>query len=86
MATAKASAMSHDVREVSRDVGPRSRSHQSVKLPRQLRQRLRLWAAFLDQEISEVVEEALTKHLDHLERQRAERNLPPLPIPDVDTQ
>lgn len=86
MATAKASATSHDVREVSPDSGPRDRSHQSVKLPRQLRQRLRLWAAFLDKEISEVVEEAVTKHLDDLERQRAERKLPPLPSPDLETQ
>lgn len=65
---------------------PPVRSHQSVKLPRQLRQRLRLWAAFLDKEISEVVEEAVTKHLDDLERQRAERKLPPLPSPDVEKQ
>ncbi len=56
---------------------------QSAKLPPSLRKRLRIWAAFLDKEISEVVEEAVAVHLDKLEKDRARRHLPPLAPPDV---
>lgn len=61
-----------------------TRASQSVKLPVQVRQRLRLWAAFLDQEISELVEEAVTKHLNELDQRRAQRGLPPLPEPETE--
>jgi len=63
-------------------VGERTpRLHQSVRFSPPLRRRLRLWAAFLDREISEIVEDAVTAHLDTLESERAERRLPPLPDP-----
>lgn len=56
-----------------------SRAQQSVRLSPSLRRRLRLWAAFLDTEISEIVEEAVAARLDAMDRERAHRNLPPLP-------
>ncbi len=61
------------------------RAAQSVKLPEPLRQRLRLWAVFLNREISELVEEAVATRLDTLDRERAERGLPPLPQPENET-
>jgi hypothetical protein len=60
-----------------------SRSSQSVKLPTQLRKRPRLWAALSDREISQIVEESVSTHLDRLERERAERGLPSLPPPEA---
>lgn len=59
------------------------RTHQSVKLREPLRRRLRLWAAFLDKEISELVEESVAARLDELDRDRAKRGLPALPDPDL---
>src|SRR5687767_7826042 len=58
------------------------RAHQSIKLPLSLRRRLRLWAAFLDVEISELAEEGIGARLDELDAERRRRGLPPLPNPD----
>lgn len=65
------------------DVGEGApRRQQSVRLSQPLRRRLRLWAAFQDREISDLVEEAVTRYLDELEQERAARGLPLLPPPD----
>lgn len=82
MAKDKASLLSGQAQTEVVPAGKPERPHQSVKLLRRLCQRLRLWAAFLGKGISEIVEEAVTRHLDDLERDRAERRLPPLPRPD----
>ncbi len=58
-----------------------SPSRQVVAMPRLLRQRVRMWSAFLDRDVSDVVREAVTEYLDRLERGRAEQGLPPFPIP-----
>ena len=64
--------------------GPRpERTYQAAKLTRPVRLRLRMWAGFLDKEISELVEEAITAHLDQLDRERQRRGLPPLPLPEA---
>ena len=60
------------------------RLSQSIRIAPELRQRLRIWAAYLDQEISEVVEDAVTAHLDALDRDREERGLAPMPLPDAE--
>ena len=59
------------------------RLSQSIRIAPELRQRLRIWAAYLDQELSEVVEEAVTAHLDALDRDRAARGLAPIPRPEA---
>ena len=59
------------------------RSHQSIKLPKEPRKRLRLWTAFLDREISDLAEEAIAAHLEKLAWERAERGLPPFPPPEA---
>ena len=59
------------------------RATQSVMLSPALRQRLRVWAAFRGVEISHLVEEAVARHLDELDRERAEKGLAPIPRPEV---
>lgn len=54
---------------------------QSVRLPPQLRKRLRMWAAFKDVEISEIVEEAVKAHLNKLDRQREKKGFAPIIAP-----
>jgi hypothetical protein len=67
----------------ARRAGPAPRRlNQSIRIAPELRQRLRLWAAYLDKEISTVVEEAVTAHLDALDRDRAARGLAPMPRPE----
>lgn len=61
------------------------RSHQSVKLPEALRGRLRMWAAFLNKEISEIVEEAVAARLDQLDRKRARQGEAPIPDPPLES-
>lgn len=58
------------------------RVDQSVKLPAPVRRRLRLSAAYLDREISELVELAVIEYLDGLDRARKEQGLAPLPRPE----
>ena len=58
------------------------RSTQSVRIAPELRQRLRIWAAYQDREISDLIEEAVTAHLDALDRDRAARGYKPIPRPD----
>ncbi|MBV9323141.1 MAG: hypothetical protein JO352_05060 [Chloroflexi bacterium] len=48
-------------------------------LSRTVRRRLRVMAAVMDRDMSEVIEEALERYIDTYERQRAARGLPPLP-------
>ena len=60
-----------------------ARATQSVMLSPGLRQRLRVWAAFRGVEISQLVEEAVARHLDGLDRERAERGLAPIPRPEA---
>jgi len=55
------------------------RESATIWLPRSVRRRLRLWAAFQDRDMSDVVVEAIRLHLEALDRDRAERKLPPLP-------
>lgn len=57
------------------------RIQQSIKLSPHARQRLRLAAVFLEREISAMVEEAVTRYLDELKRERKEQGLPPIPDP-----
>jgi hypothetical protein len=60
-----------------------ARATQSVMLSPALRQRLRVWAAFRGVEISQLVEEAVARHLDALDRERESRGLAPIPRPDA---
>lgn len=57
------------------------RIQQSIKLSPHARQRLRLAAVFLEREISGMVEEAVTRYLDDMKRERKEQGLPPIPEP-----
>jgi hypothetical protein len=69
-------------RPARRAGGGPGRLSQSIRIAPELRQRLRIWAAYLHQEISTVVEEAVTAHLDALDRDRAARGLAPMPRPE----
>jgi len=60
-----------------------ARTTQQVMLSLELRQRLRVWAAFRGVEISQLVEEAVERHLDELDRDREERGLAPIPRPEA---
>ena len=68
---------------VRSQTGRRARLTQSVMLSPELRQRLRVWAAFRGVEISELVEEAVARRLGELDREREARGLPPIPRPDA---
>ena len=57
------------------------RVEQVIKLPPAVRLRLRACAAFLDVEISELSEVAITRYLDELDRDRGTRGETPLPRP-----
>jgi len=52
----------------------------SLFLSRPVRRRLRVLAAVMDRDMSEVIEEALERYIDAYEQQRAARGLPPLPV------
>jgi hypothetical protein len=58
----------------------RVREKVGIWMPRPLRQRLRIHAAVLDREISEVIEQAVTEYLDRHDQQRAAEGLPPIPL------
>jgi hypothetical protein len=60
-----------------------ARATQSVMLSPELRQRLRVWAAFRGVEISELVEDAVARLLDELDRTRAAKGLAPIPRPEM---
>jgi hypothetical protein len=62
--------------------GPQ-RLDQAVKLSPEVRHRLRVAAAFLEVEISELVQEAITGHLNRLDQERRKRGLAPLPEVDA---
>ena len=64
----------------------RLRLNQSVRISPDLRGRLRMWAAYQNKEISTVVEEAVTAHLDALDAERAGQGLDPMPHPDADAE
>ena len=57
------------------------RIQQSMTLPRHLRQRLRLAAVFLERQISDMAEEAISRYLDQLQRDRKSQGLAPIPEP-----
>ena len=59
------------------------RFEQVIKLPLDVRQRLRASAAYLDVEISELSEVAISSYLDALDCDRASRGESPLPRPEV---
>ena len=61
-------------------VGGRDREKVGIWMPRGLRQRLRIHAAVLDREISELISEAVSEYLDRHDQQRAEEGLPPIPM------
>lgn len=61
-------------------VGGRDREKVGIWLPRGLRQRLRIHAAVLDREISEVIAQSITEYLDRHDAQRAAEGLPPIPL------
>jgi hypothetical protein len=58
------------------------RGQQSVQLPLALRHRVRVYAAYGGVEISTLVEDAPTGYLDRVDRERAEKGLPPIPPPE----
>ena len=60
--------------------GGRDREKVGIWMPRGLRQRLRIHAAVLDREISEVIAQAVTEYLDRHDQQRATEGLPPIPL------
>jgi hypothetical protein len=64
----------------SASVGGRDREKVGIWMPRGLRQRLRIHAAVLDREISEVIAQAVTEYLDRHDQQRATEGLPPIPL------
>jgi hypothetical protein len=61
-------------------VGSREREKVGIFLPRGLRQRLRIHAAILDREISELISEAVAEYLDRHDQERAAQGLPPIPL------
>jgi hypothetical protein len=52
-----------------------------VKLSAACRRRLKLSAAYLEREISQIVEDAVTEYLDRTDQQRQAQGLPLLPRP-----
>jgi hypothetical protein len=61
-------------------VGGRDREKVGIWLPRGLRQRLRIHAAVLDREMSDVIAQSVTEYLDRHDQQRAAEGLPPIPL------
>jgi hypothetical protein len=64
----------------STPAGGRDREKVGIWMPRGLRQRLRIHAAVLDREISEVIAQAVSEYLDRHDQQRATDGLPPIPL------
>jgi hypothetical protein len=60
-------------------IQPELREKQAIYLPRSLRRRLRVWSAVLDRQISDLIAEAIGGYLERLEKERADRGLPPIP-------
>ena len=60
--------------------GGRDREKVGIWMPRGLRQRLRIHAAVLDREISDLISEAVSEYLDRHDQQRAQEGLPPIPM------
>jgi hypothetical protein len=61
-------------------VAGRDREKVGIWMPRGLRQRLRIHAAVLDREISDLISEAVSEYLDRHDQQRAKEGLPPIPM------
>ena len=61
-------------------VGGRDREKVGIWMPRGPRQRLRIHAAVLDREISQVIAEAVSEYLDRHDKQREAEGLPPIPL------
>ena len=77
---ARAHQQDDDSPEGGRASGGRDREKVGIWMPRGLRQRLRIHAAVLDREISEVIAQAVTEFLDRHDAQRAKEGLPPIPM------
>ena len=58
--------------------GPREKVQ--LFLSRLTRKRLRMWAALLDRDMSDLAEEAIAAHLDSRDHERAARGLPPVTL------
>ena len=69
-----------DLPSAAEPAGGRDREKVGIWMPRGLRQRLRIHAAVLDREISELIAEAVTEYLDRHDAQRAAEGLPPIPL------
>src|SRR5947209_7264269 len=77
----------HNADEDSQELSPaaqpgggRDREKVGIWMPRGLRQRLRIHAAVLDREISDLISEAVSEYLDRHDQQRAKEGLPPIPM------
>ena len=66
--------------EAEQAAGWRDREKVGFWMPRGVRQRLRVHAAVLDRDMSEVIAQAVTEYLDRLDAQRVEEGLPPIPL------
>jgi hypothetical protein len=60
--------------------GGRDREKVGIWMHRGVRQRLRIHAAVLDREMSELIEQAVTEFLDRHDEQRTREGLPPIPL------
>ena len=67
------------------DAATSRRVQMSVQVSPELRQRVRLTAVFLERELSELVEEAIAHYLGHIDRERREQGLKPVPKPEPRT-
>jgi len=71
---------SDELTPAAEPVGGRDREKVGIWMPRGLRQRLRIHAAVLDREISDLISEAVSEYLDRHDQQRAKEGLPPIPM------
>ena len=71
---------SDELTPAAEPVGGRDREKVGIWMPRGLRQRLRIHAAVLDREISDLISEAVSEYLDRHDLQRAKEGLPPIPM------
>lgn len=77
-----AEPISRSRRSTRRSPGEEPRATQSVRMRPELRRRLRIWAAYQVRELSDLLEEAVSAHLDALDRARAAQGFKPIPGPD----
>jgi hypothetical protein len=58
----------------------RVREKVGIWMRRDIRRRLRIHAAVLDRDMSDVIEDAVTEYLDRRDAERAAEGLPPIPL------